>query len=465
MAGHPRHSHSGEQQTADGGLRAAHLKLSQVVGQSFSIGPLIDVALFLGMVAALAGAVGPLAVLLAALGMAAFSLVVAFFAAETGGAGAIGDYIARAWGRPSGVAALGLYVASLLFAGAAGFGIAVGELVARFAALYLHLAIPWWAGAAGVALVAFWLNVRGAALATRAQLIFVGVSVVPFVLTAVAAIIHAGPANTLSVFTWWHPHAGDLFAALLFSILLFGGFETAGSLAEETGNPRRNIPLALVGTVCVTGVLLVLCSYAGTIYFGPQTAARDWGAVMDGFALMADRLLGGWAALWIRLAVLVDFTATCVGFTVAATRGLYALGRPGLLPKWCATTNQRGAPVAAARVVLLCALLVVVTGSMVPGGQRFQTLFVAATAQALLLVLVYVALALAAIWLMLRSPRQQPLWRWVVFPMAAVVPLLALYGTFVPFPDYPERFGLWAAFATLAAVGGWVLWLRARRRV
>ena len=55
-----------------GGLRTGHLGLMQLVGQSFSIGPLIDIALFLGIVAALAGAIGPLAVALAAVGMAAF---------------------------------------------------------------------------------------------------------------------------------------------------------------------------------------------------------------------------------------------------------------------------------------------------------------------------------------------------------------------------------------------------------
>ena len=61
-------------------LRSGHLGLMQLVGQSFSIGPLIDIALFLSIVAALAGAIGPLAVTMAALGMVAFSLVVAFYA-------------------------------------------------------------------------------------------------------------------------------------------------------------------------------------------------------------------------------------------------------------------------------------------------------------------------------------------------------------------------------------------------
>ncbi len=446
-----------------GKLHDAHLGLMQLVGQCFCIGPLIDIALFLGIVAALAGAVAPLAVLLASLGMIAFSLVVAFYASETGGAGAMGDYIARAWGRTAGLAALGVYVISLLFAGAAGFTIVVGDLASRFVELYFGVEFPWWAGALLVCGAAWWFNVRGAGAATQVQLLIVGVSVIPFLLTAAAAIIHAGPANTWSVFSWSNPHGGDLFGALLFCILLFGGFETAGSLAEETGNPRRNIPRALVGTVVAAALLLLFCSYAGTVYYGPVHVAKTWGDAIDGFAVMGGELLGPWAALWIRVAVLVDFAATCIGFTVAALRGIYALAREGRLPSWLAATNRRGAPHHAAALVLVCAVSVVACGLLVPAAQRFQTLFVAATAQALLLVLVYTALALGALRMMWRSGQKQPWWRWIVFPLATVVPLLALYGTFVPFPAYPERFGLYAGLAALFAVGCWV-W-RVRQRV
>lgn len=439
--------------------------LFELVGQCFSIGPLIDVALFLGIVAALAGAAGPLAVLLASVGMFAFSLVVAFYASETGGAGAIGDYIGRAWGRLLGVGVLGVYVLSLLFSGAAGFTIAIGELATRFADFYFSCHLPWWAGALIVGAVAWGLNVRGASAATRAQFVIIAVSLVPFLLTAVAAIIHAGPNNSLAVFSWNNPHGGDLFGALLFCILLFGGFETAGSLAEETPNPRRSIPLALVGTVTAVAFLLVLCSYAGTIYYGQANTSKDWGGVMDGYARMADQLLGGWAGLWIRLAVLVDFTATCIGFTVAASRGIYSLARTGLLPAVLASTNRRGAPVAAATLVFSCAMLTVAAGCLVPADQRYQTLFVTATAQALLLVLVYAGLSLGALRIMLRNKANQPLWRWICFPLATVAPALALYGTFFPFPNYPERFGLFGAFAALALTALWLLSLRIRKKV
>ena len=439
--------------------QSVKLNLLEVVGQSFSIGPLVDVALFLAIVAATAGAVAPLAVLLASIGMVAFSMVVAFYASETGGAGAIGDYIERAWGRVAGVGALGLYIISLIFSGAAGFSIAVGVLVSRFFVLYFDWDCPWWVGALVVVFAAWVLNLRGAAAATRVQLLLISVSVIPFLLTAVAAIIKAGSTNTLAVFWWGNPYHGDLFEALLFSVLLFGGFETAAALAEETDNPKRAIPLALVGTVVAVALLLILCSYAGTMYYGQEYAGKTWGNIMDGYAQMAENLLGAWAALWIRVGVLIDFFATCVGFTLAAARGLFSLGRAGLLPVVISNTNQRGAPSGAATLVLFFALLTIVGGLWVPAEIRYNTIFVAATGQALLLVVVYSALSFGALRLLWRSGKQ-PWWRWLVFVLATVTPLLAFYGTVVPLPEYPERVGFFAGMVAMVVVLLWLGWIR-----
>ena len=101
MPGLPSEKTSMPDQLQAAGKAPKRLGMVRLVGQCCSIGPLIDIALFLGIVASLAGAIGPLAVALAGAGMVLFSLVVAFFASETGGAGAIGDYIGRVWGRRS----------------------------------------------------------------------------------------------------------------------------------------------------------------------------------------------------------------------------------------------------------------------------------------------------------------------------------------------------------------------------
>jgi len=291
------------------------------------------------------------------------------------------------------------------------------------------------------------------------QLLLISVSVIPFILTAIAAIIQAGSSNTLAVFWWGNPYHGDLFEALLFSVLLFGGFETAAALAEETDNPKRAIPLALVGTVVAVALLLILCSYAGTMFYGQEHAEKAWGNIMDGYAQMADRLLGPWAALWIRVGVLIDFFATCVGFTLAAARGLFSLGRSGLLPTFLSRSNQLGAPSAAATLVLFFALLTILGGLWVPIEIRYDTIFVAATGQALLLVVVYSALSFGALRLFWLTGKQ-PWWRWLVFVLATVAPVLAFYGTVVPLPEYPESVGFFAGIVAIVVVILWLYWIR-----
>ena len=94
----------------------------------------------------------------------------------------------------------------------------------------------------------------------------------------------------------------------------------------------------------------------------------------------------------------------------------------------------------------------------IPSADRFQTLFITATAQGLLLVLVYTGIAVGAVRLMWVSKSAQPWWRWIVFPLATVVPGLALYGSFVPFPAFPERVGLYAGIGALVLVALW-LWV------
>jgi hypothetical protein len=49
--------------------------------------------------------------------------------------------------------------------------------------------------------------------------------------------------------------------------------------------------------------------------------------------------------------------------------------------------------------------------------------------------------------------------------VAAIVPGLALYGTFVPFPGYPERYGLYAGIAAIALVLFWLAVLKVKGRL
>src|SRR6185437_9773425 len=99
---------------------------------------------------------------------------------------------------------------------------------------------------------------------------------------AIVIIAHGGDAgNTLQAFNPANvptvptsvPTAG-VFPGILFAMTLFIGFETAASLGEETRDPRRSIPVAIIGTVIITGVFYLLVVYALDIGYGLTNSAK-----------------------------------------------------------------------------------------------------------------------------------------------------------------------------------------------
>ena len=96
-----------------------------------------------------------------------------------------------------------------------------------------------------------------------------------FSLLAIIAIIRAGHGNSWSYF---NPSSGPsgfsgVGLAVVFGLLSFIGFEAAAMLGEETGNPRRNVPLAVRFALIGVGVFFVFVVYGLAAGFHLNTAA------------------------------------------------------------------------------------------------------------------------------------------------------------------------------------------------
>ena len=95
---------------------------------------------------------------------------------------------------------------------------------------------------------------------------------------ALAMIFKGGAnGNTLEVFNPATTSLSTVFDGVLLGILLFVGFEAAASIGEESHDPHKSIPRALLGTVGVSAAFFVLMSYAISIGLGK--AAVDQGGV------------------------------------------------------------------------------------------------------------------------------------------------------------------------------------------
>lgn len=205
----------------------------------------------------------------------------------------------------------------------------------------------WTIGALACLAGAFATNYFGVEVGVRFGLILGLFEIAVLVVMSVWMIVAAGDSNSLSMFT---PSAatvpgfegmGGVIAASVYGFLAFIGFEAAAPLAEETKDPRRTVPRAVVLSCLLIGVFYVLTAYASSAYFGPERMA-EFMAYNGGNAWigLAKTLWGsGWILLLVVL--LVSSFACMNSAAMAATRSIWAMGRSGALPKFFAHVHPR----------------------------------------------------------------------------------------------------------------------------
>jgi APA family basic amino acid/polyamine antiporter len=131
--------------------------------------------------------------------------------------------------------------------------------------------------------------------------------------------------------------AGDFALAMVAGLFAFGGWHMVTYNAEETEDPRRTIPRALViGTLVVTACYVAL--NAVYLYLLPLDVVASSDRVA---ADAADAVFGrGGAAAMSALVVFSTFGALA-GIVLAGPRVYYAMARDGLLPAWVGAVHPR----------------------------------------------------------------------------------------------------------------------------
>ena len=200
--------------------------------------------------------------------------------------------------------------------------------------------VPWWIWVvAGVALVVFFAY-QGISISEKALIITGLIEIVIMVALAFTGLASPGPGGFS--FGPLNPGnfglAGNLFLGVVFSIFAFSGWESTGPLAEESKNPKRNVPIGLVGSVVVLTVYFVFVTWGYLVGIGVSKVGSIPTASAFPVATMAQRVWGG---AWVLLlfALLNSAIALSIACFNGGTRTWYAMGRSGVLPKMVGKVN------------------------------------------------------------------------------------------------------------------------------
>ncbi len=127
-----------------------------------------------------------------------------------------------------------------------------------------------------------------------------------------------------------HPFGAFLAASLSASYVMYG-FDTAGTLAEETRNPRRTAPRAILwalGSAATFGILLVLAGLmAANNLDGIELTSPSGGLT----SIVMDRLGGTVGRLFLAVIALA-ITVCALAVHTGAVRLIFAMARDNVLP-------------------------------------------------------------------------------------------------------------------------------------
>jgi amino acid transporter len=323
-----------------------------------------------------------------------------------------------------------------------GFTIASTAEVGLFFQTFLGLInvnIHWIFPALVAAALIWFLAHREVRISTRTTLVIEGLSVLLILVLAVV-ILGRGGAHGLSTVPFEIPKAGFSAVALasVFGFLSFAGFEGAATLGEETGNPKRSIPRAILAAVLFTGTFYLVISYTQAIGFGTddQGVAAFAGSTSP-LVDLAKTYLGSTMAVAISLGATVSAFASALGTGLAASRLLFAVGRDGFGPAALGKVHPKYAsPYIAVATVMSIAIVFDLILVEQTGAAVFAY---AGTVGVLSLLLVYLATQIGAIklfWSIGRWRGAQP-----IIPIIAIGLLAyALYANVYPIPPSPYNY-------------------------
>jgi len=340
-------------------LKRDSLGLSQIIASTLAnIAPAMSFFFGFGVIVGGAGVGAPLTILLAMVVVLFLTNTLAEFSKYRPSTGSFVTFIGMTFGPTAGAAASIFVVVGYCIA-ASSVVVISGGWAAQTLHMFLGVNVPWQVIAVLSTAIVGVLVSRGISLSTTWAAIFFYFELILLVIGAVIMLVVNHAAMTIAPFLPSNISGGlaGIGAGFPLAIYLFIGWENSAMLAEETTDPRRNVPHALrVGTIAI-GALYIFLAYAVEVAFHNNATAIGNSTIpfVDAFKASAAGLI-----FVAYIAGLTSIFSSLIGLTNAQARILFNSSREGLLPEFFGKIHpQHKTPHTAMWAFIVVALLIV----------------------------------------------------------------------------------------------------------
>ena len=177
------------------------------------------------------------------------------------------------------------------------------------------------------------------------------VHIIIIVFIVITGLIHAKPQNYVPFAPFGVRGVFQASAVLYFAYV---GFDAVATMAEETKNPSRDIPIGLVGSMLIA--TLAYCLLAATLCLMQPYTNIDVNAP---FSVAFSAIGWDWAKYIVSLGALKGMTTVLLVTAVGQARYLTHISRTHMMPPWFAFVDEHtGTPVNATIFLVLISALI-----------------------------------------------------------------------------------------------------------
>lgn len=202
--------------------------------------------------------------------------------------------------------------------------------------------LPWWVVFCIGIVFVYTVMYLGIQISARTLLLLGTAEILIIVALALTGFADSGSGgmNVHSFNPGNVPSAKNFYLAIVFSIFTYAGFESVAPLAEETANPRRNLPRAVIWSILIMGFFYLFSTWGVITGWGTERLGQFSSSAANPVFALSEKL---WSGVWILvlLALVNSALALSLAAANATTRVVYALGRDGVLPRAFARTHSR----------------------------------------------------------------------------------------------------------------------------
>ena len=428
-------------------LKKDQLGFFEVVALSVAIiAPTFASSMNFGMMVSSAGTAIGFVFILSVLMLLCVAFSFVKFGQRFASAGSAYAYVKAGLGDNVGtVSGWGLLLAYFTFT--SGCSAAFGYLLSAFIQEISGVQVPWIIFTV-LGIVAIWLiTYYDIQLSTRIMLFIELASIALLVIVALFVLAKVSGTSGIS----FRPFAlrgavlpdgskvtaAGIGGAIVPAVLCFGGFEGAASLGEESRNPKKYIPLAILSTVIFAGLIFIVMAWAEMNGFGITKAGLTrFTQAGSSVVELSSEYTNPAITLLVTLAIAVSAFSTALGSMTASTRMLYDLSKEGKVPAVFSHVHPKhNTPYTSDHTIFVLALIPPIamyaaSAGKISGTDVFGTV---ATVGILGLILTYALTCLSSVVYFTRVREGKREWTWqAIFPIIAIgVMAYCFYGNLV----------------------------------